>query len=97
MRNYHPSVRKSEALVSDHGGARKTKCAHDNGGRNVNGFEQRQSLVRAFVSTRVEWWSGSPMSVEKSILDDERINSDTLRSVGPDVEEIGLVGQVKVA
>jgi hypothetical protein len=91
-----PPVRKSETLVSDHDGARKAKCAHDNGGRNMNGFEERQSLVKAFVNTRVELWSMGRQCPWKEHFR-RLINSDTSGSVGPDVEEISLVREVKVA
>jgi hypothetical protein len=62
----------------------------------MNGFEQRQSLVRAFVNTRVEWVVWVAIVRGKSILEDELINSNTSRIKRPDVEEIDLVRRCRV-
>jgi hypothetical protein len=46
-----PSLWKGEALA---GGARRPKCAHDDGVKNMNGIDQSQSLLKAFVNPKVE-------------------------------------------
>jgi hypothetical protein len=70
-----PSVQKSKAPVGGYYGTRRTKSAHDNGGRDVNGLDQRPRLVKAFVNPRVELvvWGAIVYSLQyaKSIIDDD--------------------------
>ena len=70
-----PSTRKSEALAGGRRGARKTKCTHDDGIKNVNGLDQRQSLVKAlFVNPKVDLVVWGTIVCGKSIIRRRRTN-----------------------